>query len=360
MQMATHDIDRRTTSFVKNLWYCAAWSSELTEDLLPRKILGEPVLLFRNGKGEASAIRNLCSHKLAPLHLGKRVGDAVECGYHGLQFDGQGRCVFNPQDPGRTPAAANIRSFPLIERDEILWIWMGSPEAADESKIPDCSYMVAPDRKTIRGGYHLKGNYLLLVDNLMDLGHAYYIHQQGSGGLSNRHYEIEVKQEGDRVMDNRIARSLPGPGFMTRWLDNIQEDVCDYWMDMEWSPVSVLRNFVGVTPPGTVPPGPVRITEGSVNQRGTHLLTPETLTTTHYFFANSRNYALNDPEIDEWYRVWQKKGLQEEDSAMVEQIEAMRKDAESVGMRPIPFLSADASGVMVMRVIDRLLAAEAT
>lgn len=358
MQTVQMDVDRRTKSFLKNIWYCAAWSNELADEFLPRKILGEPVLLFRNDEGEASAIRNLCSHKLAPLHLGKRLGAVVECGYHGLQFDGKGRCVLNPQDPGRTPNAANIRSFPLVERDEILWIWMGAPEAADESKIPNCSYMGAPDRKTIRGGYHLKGNYLLLVDNLLDLGHAYYIHQQGSGGLTNRDYEIEVKQEGDRVMDNRIARNLPGPGFMARWLDNITDNVVDYWMDMEWSPAAVLRNFVGVTPPGAVPPGSMRIEE-SVNQRGTHLLTPETLTTTHYFFANSRNYAVNDPEIDQWYRDWHIKGLQEEDSAMVEQIEIMREDAATVGMRAMPFLSSDTSGVMAMRVLERLLTAEA-
>lgn len=353
------NMDRRVKYFIKNLWYCAAWSEEVVGELLPRKILDEPVLIFRDGYGAAKAIRNLCSHKLAPLHLGRLVEGVVECGYHGLRFNGQGRCVFNPQDPGRTPAAADIRSYPLVERDEILWIWMGDPAAADESLIPDCGYLVASDRKTVRGRIHLKGNYLLLVDNLMDLGHAYYLHQNSSGGLSNRHYEIEIEQEGDTVLDRRIARNLPGPSFLTKWHAGINaEDICDHWMDIKWAPAGILRNLVAVAPPGSAPPGTERLTQGTVDQRGTHLLTPETQTTTHYFCANSRNYALNDPEVDQFWRDWQKNALQEEDSAMVEQIEEMRDDAVALGLRPIPFLSSDASGVKVMRIIDRLLAKE--
>ena len=349
---------QRQGAFVKNAWYCAGWAEEVAEKLLSRKILGEPVLIFRDDCGVAQAIINLCSHKLAPLDLGRRVGGTIECGYHGLRFDGKGRCVFNPQDARRTPSAANIRSYPLIERDKILWIWMGDPSLANPALVPDCSYMIASDRRTIRGYFHLKGSYLLLLDNLMDLGHAYYLHQASAGGLSNADYEIAIEQDGNVIRDLRIARNLPGPGFLTRHLDGAVDDICDHWMDISWAPASVLRNWVAVAPAGSVPSGLERTTDNVIDQRGTHILTPETLSSTHYFCANSRNYLLEDPAIDQFWRDWQRKALYEEDAAMVEKIEAMREDAAALDMKPLPFLSSDASGVKVARILDRLLAEE--
>jgi vanillate O-demethylase monooxygenase subunit len=88
-------------------------------------------------------------------------------------------------------------------------------------------------------------------------------------------------------------------------------------------------------------------------------LTPETETSSHYFAANSRNYALDDAGIDEFWRAWQKKSLNEEDSTIVAAIQAVMPDAERLGIKPMPFLSTDASGVRVARIIDRLLRAEA-
>ena len=77
--------------FVRNLWYVAAWASELTEGLLARTIIGDPVLLYRESSGKAVAIGNLCPHRFAPLDKGRRCeDDTIECTYHGLRFDSTG------------------------------------------------------------------------------------------------------------------------------------------------------------------------------------------------------------------------------------------------------------------------------
>src|ERR1700732_5048542 len=140
--------DANPTAFVRNVWYCAAWSDELSDQLLGRKILNEPILIFRDERRVAKALRDFCAHKLAPLSLGRHLGDRVECPYHGLQFDGNGRCVHNPHGNGVTPRSADIRAFPLVERDTVLWIWMGDPALADPGKIPDCSPINSPQRRT--------------------------------------------------------------------------------------------------------------------------------------------------------------------------------------------------------------------
>ena len=63
--------------YVRNLWYVAAWSEELKDQLLSRTLLEESVLLYRDGSGQVAAIGNRCPHRFAPLSAGKRMGHDV-------------------------------------------------------------------------------------------------------------------------------------------------------------------------------------------------------------------------------------------------------------------------------------------
>src|SRR5262245_50628355 len=124
--------------FLRNAWYVAAWSDELTRDrLLARTLLEEPVVLFRTATGQPAALFDRCPHRFAPLSRGRLKGDVIECGYHGLCFDRNGTCAHNPHNPGHVPPRAHVRSYALVERQGIVWIWMGEPERADPALVPD-------------------------------------------------------------------------------------------------------------------------------------------------------------------------------------------------------------------------------
>lgn len=350
-------LDTNRAPFVRNAWYCAAWSEEVSDQLVGRKILNEPILIFRDESGAARALRDFCSHKLAPLSLGKHFGDRVECPYHGLQFDGNGRCVHNPHGSGATPRSADIRSFPLVERDTILWIWMGDPAVADPTKIPDCSYINSPQRRTVKSLFKVAANYRLSIDNLMDLGHVFFVHRT-SAGVSTRKMEMEVREENDTVYDRRFSAGSTGLQFFAKALGNV-EGLYDNWLDIKWSPVGVLRNHSGSSRLGYGRNSGGPNQNDFADQMGTHLLTPVMETSSLYFCANSRNYALDDESVDDMWRSWQKTALNEEDSSLVAAIQASMPDAERLGLNSMPFLSTDTSGVRVARIIDRLLAAEA-
>jgi vanillate O-demethylase monooxygenase subunit len=79
--------------FVRNAWYIAAWGDEVADKPLARRILNEPVVLFRDGQGRAAALADRCCHRSAPLSLGRCVAEGIECGYHGLVIDTDGQCV---------------------------------------------------------------------------------------------------------------------------------------------------------------------------------------------------------------------------------------------------------------------------
>ena len=101
---------------MRNAWYAAAWEDELIEKgrLVARPILGEPVVLFRQADGKAVALEDRCSHRFAPLSMGKVLpGDRLQCPYHGLEFDTAGACVKNPHPPGNIPARARIAASSL-------------------------------------------------------------------------------------------------------------------------------------------------------------------------------------------------------------------------------------------------------
>ena len=118
-----------------NAWYPAAWSHEIgSKSPLARTFLNEDVVLFRDADGKARALIDRCCHRATPLRLGEVVPEGLQCGYHGMTFNGDGKCVKIPGQK-KIPTYASVRSYPLIEKQEIVWIWMGDPELADSSKL---------------------------------------------------------------------------------------------------------------------------------------------------------------------------------------------------------------------------------
>src|SRR3954447_25893634 len=80
----------------RNAWYIGAWADELGARPRDRRICNEPIVLFRDSAGRAAALADRCCHRAAPLHLGEIVEGGIQCGYHGLTFDGSGTCVRIP------------------------------------------------------------------------------------------------------------------------------------------------------------------------------------------------------------------------------------------------------------------------
>ena len=82
--------------YLRNGWYCAGWASELGQAPIGRRMLDQPVMVYRSDSGEPVALEGRCPHRFAPLHLGTVENDCVACPYHGLVFDRTGLCVHNP------------------------------------------------------------------------------------------------------------------------------------------------------------------------------------------------------------------------------------------------------------------------
>ena len=154
---------------------------------MARTIINVPIVLFRHMDGSVAALEDRCCHRAAALHLGKVEGNGLRCMYHGMKFDGDGRCV---DIPGQTtiPKAARVISFPVVELDNWIWVWMGDPELANPDMIPRGISPRDPNWNMITGSLTFKCDYRLIMDNLLDFSHVTYVHRKTFGG-SNAYAE---------------------------------------------------------------------------------------------------------------------------------------------------------------------------
>ena len=164
--------------YVRNGWYAAGFSADFGEVPLARQILGEPLVLYRTAGGEPVALIDRCAHRAYPLSLGTRVGDTLRCGYHGFTYDGKGRCVAIPSQD-YVPPAYGVRSYPVLERGGVVWIWMGEPNSADPALLPDLAELglTHPHFHVAVGGVKTwRNRYQLVNENLLDLSHIEFLH----------------------------------------------------------------------------------------------------------------------------------------------------------------------------------------
>jgi phenylpropionate dioxygenase-like ring-hydroxylating dioxygenase large terminal subunit len=335
---------------LRNAWYIAAWPEELGGDtLLGRTILGEQVLMFRDADGVAHAIGDRCPHRFAPLHLGRHVGNAVQCGYHGLEFSPDGRCSRNPHGNGTLPQEASVPTYPLVERYGMVWIWMGSG-AADDSSIPsDFAFAGDGKRAHIKGYLHVKANYLLLVDNLMDLSHGLYLH---AGVLATEEmredFAPQARLEGDVVACEREQPNIKPPAI---WVPSLPAGTgrVDYFSNVYWYPPA----FV-IHPVGCRMAGKAEGVDGGVSSRSAHMFTPETESTSHYFYDNSRDYLVDSAETDARIRGLLSTVFGEQDRPMIEAQQRTIGDVDLMSLRPT-VLPTDKATVLMRRRLTQLI-----
>ncbi len=177
------------------------------------RLANEPLVLYRKPDGAVVAMEDRCAHRQAALHLGRKEGDSLRCMYHGMKFGPDGKCV---EIPGQRsiPATAWVRTFPVVEKDNWIWVWMGDPAKADANLICFAVGPGDPDWRIRTSKITVKANHRLEIANLMDLSHLQWIHPQTLGGTDAWIYQ-KVKRTMTPRGVNNVAwyRGVPAPAF---------------------------------------------------------------------------------------------------------------------------------------------------
>jgi len=336
-------------AFLMNAWYAASWSSDLRDQLLGRTILDLPILLYRDEAGTATAIGNRCPHRFAPLDRGRLTDGVIECGYHGIRFDRAGTCVLVPGEGQRAASNMRVPAYPIEERDGIVWIWPGD-RPADRSQIPDLGDRLSSPRFAhVTGSTHLKANYEILADNLIDPSHGQFLH--GKVLKRDGFFDVphEIHQEGNTISSERVIRDVEAPAAYAPYLQDATARV-EWWTRAQWDPPGIFRLDNGVTPVG-------RSRDEGVRRCGVHLLTPETMTSTHYFYAAVRNYLLDDTKAAEASLNWQRTVFEEQDQPMLEAVQQMMGTTDFASLQPV-LVAIDQPSLRIRSTMRRLIAAD--
>lgn len=340
--------------FVMNAWYMGAWADEVKAgELLARKLLNKPVLFYRLEDGGVAALEDRCCHRALPLSHGCVVGDQVQCGYHGLVFDRSGACVKVPGQ-ARIPSSAKVASYPVVEIDQIVWVWLGDPAQADEALVPRHPIHGDPAWAWVKDRYLIQANYQLITDNLMDLTHVGYVHTRTIGGTPEAHSDAETTttrlERGVRV-ERWMMDSVPPPAYTAAHTFGTPR--VDRWMEIEFIAPSVVRIHTGAVDTGTGAREGHR--SGGFSFVGLNLQTPETESSTHYFWSGARN---SKPEHHAATRASLLSSLPQtfgEDKVVVEaQQVAMDENPDA----PLVMIVSDAGLVQSRRLVTEMIAQE--
>lgn len=339
--------NEKTTTFPLDQWYLAALSSEVDKEPLGRTLLNHPIVMFRDGNGDVRAIEDRCCHRSLPLSSGTVESSGIRCGYHGMLYDGTGRCI---EIPGQDviPAKVKVDSYPVEERDGFIWMWFGSE--GNETPIFEApSYPIHHNSDYVWGAdvFHYEAPYQLIHDNLLDLSHVGYVHQQTIGGTPNVHMNAEMTTTGDdkSVQVVRFMRdSLPPPTYTSAYPF---EGKIDRWAEIDFQPTHLKIWTGGVDAGSSDLTDPAR---GGFHMRGFHGITPETETTSHYIWSIATN-PISDREATLASVVEQTRFTFEEDKVIIEN---QYKNMLRFKDEPMVSIHVDAGANRARRIMEKL------
>lgn len=332
-----------TTPLIRDEWYVAAWSRELGPEPVVRTLLGIGVLLYRTTDGLPVALRDRCPHRSLPLSRGRREGDDIVCGYHGLTFGPDGACIRIPSQSA-VPAPVRAQAYAVVERGPLVWIWMGERTAADPTTIPDHPWLDAPDFTHIAGYLHVRCNYVRLHENVLDLTHFPFLHGAAVGDLDYAQAPFEVARAGDTVsLTRKLAGHVVNAGYGAM-IGNIGHRVdrsSESWF---------------LSPAFHIAHATIKDLDGGVEGRTDfhfkiqHMFTPETATSTHYFWAAARDVNVDDQALS---AAAHKQAVETflEDVDALEQIESVwSRERETFAEISV---AGDRAGLLMRRIIAR-------
>ena len=281
--------------YLKNCWYVAGWSKDYGRELKAEKYLGENVVIYRKQDGTPAALEDACPHRKLPLSKGTLNEDSIICGYHGLTFNDKGQCSDSPTQRGMMPSRAVVKSYPIVDKYRLLWIWMGNPELADPDTIfPIDNFESSTWGYTDGGVMDIKCNYLWVCDNLLDPSHVAWVHVTSFAGAGTDDEPLEIKKTDRGVIVSRWIHGNPPSPY---YADLVKFDGnCDRLQHYEMCIPAVALNKSIYTPEGTGGQGKAYIDKTYINI-SYNFMTPLDQDNTRYFWFQHRNTDPQDKDI---------------------------------------------------------------
>ena len=196
------------------------------------RILGEDLVLFRDGAGHVGLLGLHCPHRRASLALGRIKEDGIECCYHGWKFDVEGKCIDQPAEPSTLPF--RHKAYPVKEMGGMLWVYLGPGKPPILPKID----VVARDDgvRALENWGLWPCNYFQVVEQTGDAAHTAVLHRGAGGerrdlwqeipkvtweeneyGMKTTLVRSNVTRASQFIMPTPVRLAQPWPGGKFKW-----------------------------------------------------------------------------------------------------------------------------------------------
>lgn len=196
--MLTHEDNERITrvgpgtemgQLMRLYWIPFLLSKEVVADGQPHqlRLLGEDLVAFRDSSGKVGLVDHACPHRGAPMVFAQNVDGGLRCVYHGWKFNLDGSCQEMPTEPADTPMLKkmSIKSYPVQERNGVMWTYMG-PDADAPPSLPSVEWNMVPENQVALSMRVQECNWLQAMEGEIDSAHAALLHgRHDVGGVIN-------------------------------------------------------------------------------------------------------------------------------------------------------------------------------
>lgn len=293
-----------------NNWYVATESDALKEQPVRVQILGVDLVLFRDDKGNAACLADVCCHRGGALSRGVVSDGCVSCPYHGWKYNRLGNVVEIPAlgDDAKIPKRARVDSYPIEERYGYVWTFLGDMPDVQRPALPDF-LPEYDDRETWRIARVQRDwnvNWMRLGENLVDSSHLSFVHQFGKHiDPKMKILAIEETEWGAQYCQSMAAR--PKGGNQTKALEDVlPDDRKKAEVDLRFSLLGMMHRNRQVMAPG-------------VTQLLWNAWVPIDESHTRLFSLQLRTYK-KEPELDDQMLEAIRYGL-DEDASIIEYVE---------------------------------------
>ena len=176
---------------MRRYWHPIGMAADASDTPRKIRVLGEDLILFRDGQGRPGLVYPHCAHRGASLYYGKVDERGIRCCYHGWLFDVQGHCLEQPCEPegGRARDRRRQPWYPVQEQYGLIWAYMGPPDKKPVLPRYEClevlddgEFLEADDSSIGGGGPQIiPCNWLQHYENLVDPFHVVILHSSFSG-----------------------------------------------------------------------------------------------------------------------------------------------------------------------------------
>ena len=234
----------------RRYWLPALLASELAEPDCPPvrlKLLGERLIAIRDSEGRLGAMDEFCAHRGVSLWFGRNEEGGIRCSYHGWKYDVTGQCLDVPSEPegSRFAEKVKLKSYPMIERGGVVWIYMGPPEL--QPPPPEWEFATVPANQRFISKRLQESNWLQALEGGIDSSHVSFLH---SGSLKTDPLIRGAKGNEYNLADLRPQFDVVEiDGGLLIAVRRKAEDGKVYWRVTPW----VMPSFTMVPPRGDHP-----------------------------------------------------------------------------------------------------------